>query len=155
MVGRSRVAAYADVPVTGARSSARAGCRLVRHRRAVASAGKDGVIQRDHVLLIQRAVTESTHADLVRAVVIDDVVFQPRIRDQPALAVGGGVWTGTREMTRWADDGRRSKIRPQNRAVLLRCHSGDLRVRRCAAVCRAGGPLLAGKGSTQGGEKHP
>ena len=80
MVGRSRVAAYADVPVTGA-CNACPGGRLVRRHRAVASAGERGVIQCDHVLLIQRADTESTHTDLVRAVVIDDVVFQLRIRD--------------------------------------------------------------------------
>src|SRR5438105_848059 len=64
MVGRSRVAAYADVPIAGAGSNACTGCRLVRHRRAVAGAAEHGVIQRHHVLLIHRADTASTHAEL-------------------------------------------------------------------------------------------
>src|SRR5205814_8606268 len=106
-----RVGAYADVRVRGGLRYARTGRRLVRRRRAVASAGEHGVIQCDHVLLIQRADTESTHADLVRAVVIDDVVFQLRIRVPPAGPIGRGVCTGTLEMTRRADDRRPSKPR--------------------------------------------
>src|SRR5436853_6326330 len=100
MVGRSRVAAYTDVPITGARNACTGG-RLVRRRRA----GKR-VIQCDHVLLIQRSDTARTHTDVVRAVPIDDVVFQLRIRDRPAGPIGGGVCTGALVMTPSAPAGR-------------------------------------------------
>src|SRR2546430_11327870 len=59
MVGRSRVAAYPEVPITGARNAC-TGCRLVRHRRAP-RASKRRVIQCDHVLLIQRSGPKLTH----------------------------------------------------------------------------------------------
>src|ERR1700751_2947052 len=103
MVARSRVAAYADVPIARA-GHARAGGRLARDRGPMAArrCGERRVIQRASVLL-ELCAESSTHTDLVRGVVVDDVVLQLRVRDPPARPVGGGVGTRAREVARRAD----------------------------------------------------
>src|SRR5207302_11369976 len=95
MVGRASVTAHADIPVLGtADASAGAsgdGRAASRRRRAVRrrlirnrSVG-ESVIQRHHILLDLRA--EGANANVVPAIVPEDVVLQLRIGDGLARSV--------------------------------------------------------------------
>src|ERR1700682_5040363 len=114
MVGRARVAARTDVPISSA-GSADTGGRLVRRGRPGYSRGERRVIQRDYVLLILRA--ECAHTDEVRTVSPKPIVSQQRIRVRPAISPV--------PMARRAGD-RRGEIRNQSRTVLDARQAGDL-----------------------------
>src|ERR1700719_4093579 len=149
MVGWSRVAAYADVPIACS-CNAGAGASGNDHTASVGRRGGrcrlvQGRNQRDYVLLVQGASTEGAHTDVEIPVLPEYIVIQNWDRILPAIS-SSPMALGTGD--------RRREIRLQNRAVLDAHQSGGLRSRGRAAVCRAGGTLRAGEGSPKSVEEH-
>src|SRR5439155_5971520 len=67
-------------------------CSSYRQKR---SGSAKGVVQSDHVLLIQRSDTESTHADAIGAVVPEHIVGDPRVGVGLAAPVYNTAGTGS------------------------------------------------------------
>src|SRR5205807_8547337 len=124
MVARSRVAAYANVPVARP-ALARAGRSLIQRRN-----------QCDYVLLIQGPSTERAYCDVERTVLPEHIVRQNWVRVLPASSI---VRRGARIVACRAGDSR-GEVRNQRRAVLDAYQAGRVvRRRRDPGVWRARG----------------
>src|SRR4029077_10582428 len=101
VVARSRVTAWADVPVIDAAREGTRAC-LVRSRSRAKC-----VVQGNYILL--ELWTHGAHADVERPVLPEEIVVQSRIRNLSASPVGG---IGARSvMARWTSDRSSSERR--------------------------------------------
>src|SRR5205807_807958 len=143
MVARSRVAAYANVPVARP-ALARAGRSLIQRRN-----------QCDYVLLIQGSRTERAYCDVERTVLPEHIVRQNWVRVLPASSI---VRRGARIVACRAGDSR-GEVRNQSRAVLDAYQAGRLmRRRRDTGLWRLRAvrtrPLTTSQRSSESVEEH-
>src|SRR5258706_16470146 len=117
MVCRARVASHTDVPVVRPGSPGRnagAGERL-----AGRSCSAEGVIQRNHVLLVQGSCSQRAHGNVERTILPEYIVLQYRYRESPTSP---NACTGGSTPMALGTPGSRAEVRPKTPAVLHAPH---------------------------------